>query len=202
MSTHRNNTEAELERLLQTRLKYPEQAGAIDAQIRSTFMETHAILVLDSSGFSRFSQEQGIIAALSEVERLREVVVPVAQTHQGSVFKVEVDNVYAVFPSVELAIAAAQEMIRQAQKLQKHVSIGIGYGDLLMIAAGACYRDVYGEEMNLASKLGEDLAGQDEILLTAAAFEQIGDRHTWESQERQISSLQLRVYHRRPAGAP
>jgi len=167
------DTELELERLLQARNQHPDRAAEIDAQIRARFMETHAILVLDSSGFSRLSQEQGIIAALAEIERMRGVVAPIVEAHQGSPFKLEADNVYAVFPSVERAIAASREMMRQLATIDKHVSIGIGYGDLIMISDGACYHDVYGEEMNLASKLGEDLAKTDEVLLTEAAFQQL-----------------------------
>lgn len=192
------NTETELERLLQTRNRYPELTEAIDAQIRATFMRTYAILVMDSSGFSRLSQQRGIIAALAEIERLRGVVVPVIQAHQGSVFKIEVDNVYAVFPNVELAIAASHAMIQQAASIDQHVSIGIGYGELLMIAEGDRYRDVYGEEMNLASKLGEDLAGVDEVLLTDAAFANLNcQREQWEKQTMSISSLELQVYRQR-----
>lgn len=198
------DTELELEQLLQARNQYPHRAAEIDAQIRARFMETHAILVLDSSGFSRLSQEQGIIVALAEIERLRGVVAPIVEAHQGSPFKLEADNVYAVFPTVERAIAASCEMMRQLAAINKHVSIGIGYGDLIMISDGACYHDVYGEEMNLASKLGEDLAETDEVLLTEAAFQQLcaerpGDRLPVSPPTAMtLSNLTLQVYRLTP----
>lgn len=203
------NTASELERLLRQRLQHPETAEAIDAQIHDQFIETHAILVLDSSGFSRISHEQGIISALAEIERMRGAVLPVIAAHQGSVFKIEVDNVYAVFPTVELAIAASNAIIDQVGLIQKQVSIGIGYGDLIMISTGSHYSDVYGEQMNLASKLGEDLAGRDEIMLTEAAFQQfqqidgVADQGTtdwevyWELVQTESSGLQLRAYKQR-----
>lgn len=199
----RNNTGTELERLLRQRLDHPENTAAIDAQIHETFVETYAILVMDSSGFSRLSQDQGIIAALAEIERMRGVVMPVIQQHEGSIFKIEVDNVYAVFPTVQQAIAASEDMIQHVRPLDKHVSIGIGYGDLIMISNsvpdGSCYSDVYGEEMNLASKLGEDLAGADEVLLTESAFRQLRDQaNCWEPRQMEISGLQLNVYQERP----
>jgi class 3 adenylate cyclase len=50
-----------------------------------------------------------------------------------------------------------------------HVSIGIGFGDTLYIGD----EDVHGDEMNLACKLGEDIAGPGEILLTKAAYESL-----------------------------
>ena len=198
----RLNTPSALERLLQQRLQHPETAEAIDAQIHDQFVETHAILVLDSSGFSRISHEQGIISALAEIERMRGAVLPVIAAHQGSVFKIEVDNVYAVFPTVELAIAAANAMIRQVAPLQKHISVGIGYGELIMISRDNHYSDVYGEQMNLASKLGEDLAGRDEVMLSEAAFQQIdpvaaNGEGNWDLLQTEISGLQIRVYKQR-----
>jgi class 3 adenylate cyclase len=198
------DTEVELEQLLQARNQYPDRAADIDAQIRARFMETHAILVLDSSGFSRLSQEQGIIAALAEIERMRGIVAPIVEAHQGSPFKLEADNVYAVFPSVERAIAASREMMRQLALINKHVSIGIGYGDLIMISDGSCYQDVYGEEMNLASKLGEDLAETDEVLLTEAAVHQLCTERPREHlpvsppTAMTISNLTLQVYRLTP----
>ncbi len=199
----RLNTAPALERLLQQRLQHPETAEAIDAQIHNQFVETHAILVLDSSGFSRISHEQGIISALAEIERMRGAVLPVIAAHQGSVFKIEVDNVYAVFPTVELAIAASNAMIQQVAPLQKHISIGIGYGELIMISRDNHYSDVYGEQMNLASKLGEDLAGRDEVMLSEAAFQQIdpvaaNGEANWDLLQTEISGLQISVYKQRP----
>lgn len=199
----RLNTASALEQLLQQRLQHPETAEAIDAQIHDQFVETHAILVLDSSGFSRISHEQGIISALAEIERMRGAVLPVIAAHQGSVFKIEVDNVYAVFPTVELAIAASNAMIQQVAPLQKHISVGIGYGELIMISRDNHYSDVYGEQMNLASKLGEDLAGRDEVMLSDAAFQQIdpvaaNGEANWDLLQTEISGLQIRVYKQRP----
>lgn len=189
------NTEAELERLLQERLDHPEQAATIDAEIQATFGATQAILVMDSSGFSRRSQDEGIIAALAEVERMRRIVVPVIESNAGSIFKLEVDNVYAVFPTVEQAIAAAHHMIQQTSAVDIHVSIGIGYGNLLMISNQGHYSNVYGSEMNLASKLGEDLATADQILITESTFQALNAAtESWQMEEREISGLTLRVY--------
>ena len=46
-----------------------------------------------------------------------------------------------------------------------HASIGVGYGEILMVEED----DFYGNELNLASKLGEDVAESGETLLTEAA---------------------------------
>lgn len=204
-STLTDNQEATLEQLLQNRLDHPEQADAIDAQIREMFEQRYAVLVLDSSGFSRLSQQQGIIAALAEVERMRRIVVPIMESHTGVVFKVEVDNVYAVFPSVLVAVQAAQAIMADMERANVPVSIGVGYGDLLTVSGSGVEGqrdrpvvDVYGEEMNLASKLGEDLAQHGELLLTTQAFQQLSLQNAeltqWEPLEHQISGLTVQVH--------
>jgi class 3 adenylate cyclase len=78
-----------------------------------------------------------------------------------------------VFDTADHAVAAArliQRDVRVANEAlpedeEVGVSIGIGYGELLLVGPD----DAWGEEMNLASKLGEDLADCDQILLTEAA---------------------------------
>ncbi len=74
-----------------------------------------------------------------------------------------------------------------------YLCIGIGYGDVLMLEG----EDMYGSEFNLASKLGEDLAQQGEILLTDCAFENFeGKKEDWKRVEFSISGLELVAYQR------
>lgn len=197
-TSHRKNTEAELTELLKKRLAHPESIEAIDAQIQKTFVETHAILILDMSGFSRLVEEFFIIHTLAQIQQMRGVVAPIVETHQGEILKLEADNVYAIFPQVHDAVAAATQMIQQLAKVGIHASIGIGYGELIMIAddkGAKGSKDAFGNQMNLASKLGEDLAKADEVLLTEAAFQQItAPAAHWQLEEMQVSSLMLPVW--------
>ena len=72
-----------------------------------------------------------------------------------------------------------------------HGSIGIGYGDLLVIGD----EDLFGTEMNLASKLGEDLACAGEILLSPAAHDALpSDRYRCEQVDVIISGLEVRCH--------
>jgi hypothetical protein len=78
------------------------------------------------------------------------------------VVKTEADNLFATFDTVPMAFAAAVAILESLslanailpEDWDVHVGIGIGFGKLLVIG----HEDVYGSEMNLASKLGEDLA--------------------------------------------
>jgi adenylate cyclase len=193
------NTRAELNRLLQLRNEHPEKAVEIDAQIHQTFLQSHAVMVLDMSGFSRLTIRHSIIHFLAMLRRLCAIALPIVEQYQGSLVKQEADNIFAVFPTVEAAIEAAIDILKSLDAINTglpdsqdlHVSLGIGYGELLMIEG----KDVFGSEMNLACKLGEDLARAGEILLTEAAYHQLNqpDR-SWEKLEFSISGLELTTY--------
>jgi adenylate cyclase len=167
-------TRAALAELLQERNEYPERAAQIDARIRETFSETHAIMVMDMSGFSRLTVAYGIIHFLAMIHRMQQVVAPAVEEHGGEVIKWEADNVFAVFAEVESAVEAAVDIMKRfsaantmlPDEMDLYAKFGIGYGETLIIER----QDLYGGEVNLASKLGEDLARRDEILLTESAF--------------------------------
>ena len=171
----------------------------MDEQIRAQFEATHAIFVLDMCGFSRLTQKLGIIHYLSLIRRMQRIVLPRIAQHQGAVMKTEADNVFGVFADVPQALDAARsimdELIVQNRALPAdwdvHVGIGIGYGPMLMVGD----HDAFGAEMNYASKLGEDLAEAEDILLTRAAWERMGRRKRSFVQRRaRIAGMQLSYY--------
>lgn len=197
------NGRTELNRLLQQRNEYPERATELDQQIHATFGETHAVLVLDMSGFSRLTVKYGIIHFLAMLQRLTTIAVPLIGDHGGQVIKLEADNIFAAFDNVDPAVEAAIDILKRLaavntglpDSLDLSASIGIGYGEMLMLK-----EDMYGSELNLASKLGEDLARSGEVLLTKAAFDnlQIEDsqvrKREWEELRLAVSELELIAY--------
>jgi class 3 adenylate cyclase len=192
------NKREELYRLLQERNEHPERIAEIDQKIRDTFAEKHAIMVLDMSGFSRLTIRYGIIHFLAMIHRMNAIVTPAVEEHGGRVVKLDADDVFAVFPEVGKALDASVDILKRLEavntglpdELDLYASMGIGYGELLNLGD-----DMFGEQMNLASKLGEDLAHRSEILLTEAARQQIeGDAREFEQIEMSISGLHLTVY--------
>ena len=146
----------------------------------------------------------GITHFHSMIHRLHGIVRPLIARHAGRVVKTEADNVFAVFGRVEAALAAArdvQEHLATANAFlpedwDLHASIGIGWGELLMIADDD---DFYGNELNLASKLGEDIAEAGETLLTEAAHARLmeeGPKMTLAFDRREIvvSKMTLKAY--------
>jgi len=188
---------AVLDKLLNERVEHPERSKAIDAKIKKTFEKKVAILVLDMSGFSRLTQRYGIIHYLAMIRRMRRVVAPVIAKNKGVVVKFDADNAFAVFLKPEHALKAAFEInhdmevanLSTPDESDVFVCIGIGYGTTLL----AC-DDLYGSEMNLASKLGEDTAERGEILLTSAAQNECSKKHTFTSFNLTVSGVTIKAY--------
>jgi adenylate cyclase len=183
------SAEAQLWHLLRERNTYPERRQDIDLQIQTLFAQTQAVLVMDMVGFSQTTQDQGIIETLAQIEHMRSLTTPLIEAHQGTVVKLEADNVYALFPTPDQAVTAAIAIVEQLNQVNLHASIGIGYGELLVLES-----DVFGDPINLASKLGEDIAGDDVILLTESAVNALTERVAVDPFEITISGLDLQVY--------
>jgi adenylate cyclase len=191
----------ELRRLLQERNERPERLAEIDRQICQRFTRTLAVLVLDMSGFSRLTHRYGIIHFLAMIDRMQELVLPIVRSpkHGGRLLKLEADNIYAVFPDAPLATDAARDVQRRLALVNQvlpadwdlHACIGIGYGDMLAVGDD----EIYGQEMNLASKLGEDVGCGGEILLTEAAHARLPAGETEaERLQATVSGLTLPYY--------
>jgi adenylate cyclase len=188
-----------LGRLLDARNEHPERIAQLDAQIRAEFEEVHAILVLDMCGFSRLTIRHGIIHYLALIRRMQAVALPEITRGGGRLVKTEADNVFAVFPTpgkaARCAMRIQRELARHNRALPEdwdvHVGIGIGHGPLLLVGE----HDVYGSEMNLASKLGEDLAAAGEVLVTEAAHARLGALGArFAGAKARLSGMNLRYY--------
>ena len=196
-----DKTRQELDRLLAERNEHPERLAEIDREIWETFGETRAVWVLDMCGFSRLTVRHGITHFLAMIQRLHALVRPVVAAERGTVVKTDADNVFASFDEVADAVAAARlvhERLRGANSIlpedwDLHASIGIGWGDVLLVGDD----DFYGHELNIASKLGEDVAGPGEIFVSEPAYrraEATGVRLAAERREIPIAAVNLVAY--------
>lgn len=158
-----------------------------------------AILILDQSGFTRILFEHGVERALDLVWRMRRISVPVLREFRGEVYKVDADNVYTYFATVDDAASAAERLhaALEQEDVGIQASVGIGWGTFLHLPSED---DYFGAEVNLASKLGEDIAAAGETLLTEAAFARLSKERAETATEEsvRISGLSFR-YFRIPA---
>ena len=189
----------ELQRLLAIRNQYPERADEIDAEVRGLFEQRVAILVLDMCGFSRRTLEHGIIAYLALIAQMEIVARPAVEGNGGTVVKQEADNLFAIFDSPLDAVEAALDIYRGFEAANTatpderhlHGSIGIGYGDTLVVGG----EDLFGAEMNLASKLGEDLAAQAEILITPTARAELpAERYVCSTMFYEVGDMKIEAF--------
>lgn len=170
--SHRNSRE-NLDRLLAEIIEHPERRDEITKSVEEMFGQEKVVMILDMSGFSQTTQRFGITSFLLMIHQMRRIAEPCVIDHKGLVLKAEADNLFCLFDTVAEAVHASQKITRHlaaANQILPHdhrlyVSIGIGYGMILNIAD----KDLYGNEVNLAAKLGEDIAGMGDILLSSAA---------------------------------
>ena len=153
----------------------PEIRAKIDKTLWETFGEEQAVFVLDMSGFSRLTRKFGIIHYLSMVRRMQLTTGPIVQSYDGYMVKYDADNCFALFPSPMNAVNAAIAMqhafdaanILTPDDLDIRIACGIDYGKILVVGSEDCF----GDAVNRASKLGEDVAEAGDILVTKEAME-------------------------------
>ena len=130
-----------------------------------------AALVIDSVGFTRTTQAKGIVYFLTQLAKSRKITNQVMDKYKPISYTFHADNCYAFFRDVNLAFNAAIELQKMTQTASIPLvgdeyfglSIGIGFGRLLKAGSHEHY---FGDEMNIASKLGEDTGSRDDILLS------------------------------------
>jgi class 3 adenylate cyclase len=165
-------SEVRLWKMIEERTQPGADVARIDERIWDLFGEEWAVMFTDLSGFSRNVAQFGIIHFLQIIFEQKRLLLPIAARNDGILIKVEADSFLIIFKRVPSAVRAAIEMQHACQaynaaRLPEEkvlLCVGIGYGHILRIGDS----DVYGQEVNAASKLGEDTARANEILVTAA----------------------------------
>lgn len=171
-------SEDRLERLIQERLKPGADKELIDRRIWDLFGEEWCVMFTDLSGFSRGVAKFGIIHFLQTIFESERLLVPVIEDHDGILLKSEGDSLLVIYRNVEKAIQCSLRMQQvlieynrdRIEEEQILLCIGLGFGKVLRIGD----QDVFGAEVNAASKLGEDTAKAWEILITGAVKDRAG----------------------------
>lgn len=158
------------------------QRGTLsEAAFRRRHIWTRAILVLDMTDFTTAAISAGDLDSLLRILDAQKVVVPVLRECGAEQVHCFADDIFALFDHPDAALTAALETQRHiaafnsselASAHPTEVCIGIGYGEVLRIGPD----NAQGAEMNMASKLGEDIARAREILLTEQAHAALSAR--------------------------
>jgi adenylate cyclase len=168
-----------------------EDRKKIETALWKEFGTEYAVFVLDMSGFSMLTRKYGIVHYLSMVKRMQLTTEPIIKSFRGEMLKYEADNCFAVFPDALSAVNAAiamqhaftSENILTSDDQDIHIAVGIDYGKLLIVG----HEDCFGDPVNRASKMGEDVAAAGEILITKEARDMIPPEANIKTREVSIS---------------
>ena len=164
---------AALRAYLRRRARAPaRRRPELDCKSFPELFRRRAVVFTDTADFTVRTAKDGILHFLMLFERLLPGAEAAVRRQRGRLVKVEGDSLLLAFPD---AVAACRGVRGVSRALASHnrsrpenerlrFSYGIGCGDVLEVE-----HDLFGLEVNLASKLGEDLARPGEALLTPAA---------------------------------
>lgn len=155
------------------------QAGAMTVEaFDARYVRREAILVLDLTGFTENAMRAGTVQSFLRILNARKVLIPVLKAHGAERVHAFADDLVAIFQDPCAALDAALEMqhVTRTQEVDTDTPegwpdccIGIGWGMVYAIGPN----QAMGDEMNRASKLGEDIARGGETLLTENARQAI-----------------------------
>lgn len=168
-----------LEKLIEDRLRPGADKKRVDQRIWDLFGEEWCVMFTDLAGFSRGVAEFGIVHFLQTIYESERLLIPIIEDYDGILLKIEGDSFFVLFRNVQKALLAAVAMQRRLidynadKKGEDEVllCVGLGYGSILRIGDD----DVFGAQVNAASKLGEDTANAWEILVTEAVRDEAGE---------------------------
>ena len=174
-----------------------ESGHMTEAAFDEKYLTTKAVLVLDVTGFTTSTIHGGAIGSFLRILDAQKICAPVLHKYGASCVRAFADDLIAVFDEGGVALDAALEIQREASALDasKHVQrpeccIGIGFGSVYAIGPN----HAMGDEMNQASKLGEEIARGGEILVTENAFRALEGRADVRFESQTVDDLLFPYY--------
>lgn len=146
-----------------------------EAEFSDKYHRERAILAMDMTGFTSAAMRQGEIQSLLRILDAQRVAIPVLQDFGAELIRCFADDIIALFEDPNIALDAAFEIHDRVQsfnasalssELPTLCCAGIGFGQVYAIGPNLAQ----GDEMNRASKLGEDIARGNETLVTERAY--------------------------------
>ncbi len=157
-----------------------------------------AVFISDMASFSSTSRKIGVCHFLKMIHRARQIIAPLIANNNGLLLKCDADNCYAFFENTDDAIRASFDinsgLFRHNDEFslseQIYLSVGIDYGRVLLVGDV----EFFGDPVNTASKLGEDLAIRAETLVTKRAMERSALKipETAERMVARISDIEIK----------
>ncbi|MDX1498753.1 MAG: hypothetical protein R3176_02575 [Woeseiaceae bacterium] len=158
------------------------QRGTLsEADFNAKYRSERAILSMDMTGFTMSAMHRGELESLLRILDAQKVGIPALVEAGAELVRCFADDIVAIFADPHAALDAAFEVHRRirvfndsplASEHPTRFCAGLGFGRIFRIGPNLAQ----GDEMNRASKLGEDIARGNETLLTERAFAALCDR--------------------------
>jgi class 3 adenylate cyclase len=131
-----------------------------------------AIVFTDTADFTLRTIRDGILHFLMIFDRFVEQADRAVRATGGEIVKVDGDSLLMRYDEVAAACRGVEDLEALLRRMNRRLrederlrfSYGIGYGDVLDLDS-----DLFGLEVNLAAKIGEDVARPGQALLTPSA---------------------------------
>ncbi|AFY58671.1 adenylate/guanylate cyclase family protein [Rivularia sp. PCC 7116] len=166
-----------LGRLINERLKPEADKTQIDARIWNLFGDNWTVMSVSLSGLSRFVAESSVVNFLQITYEAKRILINCMNAYDSVFVNTEGVNSLILFKETVEAVECAIDMQRAVEKynLDKTdaekilIRVGIGYGKILTVSM----QNIFGMEVNAASKLSSDTAKTGEILITDSVVSRI-----------------------------
>lgn len=151
-----------------------------EQQFDAKYVRRLAVLVLDLTGFTENTMRGGALHGFLRILDAQRVCLPILRDAGAEFVRTFADDIVALFAQPQAALDAALEIHDRAARPdwpsptreRAECCIGVGYGAVYAIGPN----HAMGDEMNRASKLGEDTARGGETLITEGAYEAVRRR--------------------------
>ena len=156
--------------------KDKEKFEQIREEVWKKFGDFKVIMVCDSTNFSEKTKSYGIVHFLYLFNKILKLTDPIIAKNNGKVLKNFADNLLVIFDSNKSAANCAIEMQKKINSYNFNISKKDRFGFCIGLAAGKVLHfnnDVFGYAVNIASKLGEDLAKDGEILIEEDIYQEL-----------------------------
>ena len=158
-----------------------QKGDMTEAEFKSKYLTEAAILCLDMTGFTRSAITFGEMYSFYRILNVQKVCGPIFTQYNARLTRAFADDFVALFDNPNHALDAAFEIHHRIRIFNQselagdepaQCCIGIGYAEVFAIGID----QAMGDEMNRASKLGEDVARGFEVLITERMYEAVNGR--------------------------
>lgn len=152
--------------------------SSAEEELASKHTAVRTVLMTDMKSFSRMTQDLGSTETAKRVQRHRDLLLPIIETHGGRGKSTGGDGLLAAFDASPEALEAAVEMQRTMDSHNRAhpgkepilVRIGVAEGEVVLDRGG---KPFLGEALNLAARI-MSLADGEQIFTSLDVFERGG----------------------------